>query len=170
LSKVIEFTAGKGGVAQPLYPDKEIEIVNPYLYLNDPLPFEDESVEGLFASWVLNHIPYNALLSVLAEWARVVEPEGMMHIIVPSFEWLAKSVLQEEIQPHIRPLLFGMQTDEYSIGLNALTMLELRRIMQMIGFRVIKARVGSVDIEVGDDRYLAEQHYVVGIKGVGIDG
>jgi hypothetical protein len=170
MSKVIELAVSGEGVAQAAYPDDEVETINPYLYLNDPLPLEDGSVDGMFATHVLNHIPYQACQAVLLDWSRVMKPKGLLHVIVPSFEWLARSVLQEEIKPHIRPLLFGMQTDEYSIGLNALTMLELRRLMQMADFRVIKARVGSVSIAVGDTEHLAEQHYVVGTKGAGLDG
>lgn len=168
--KVIELTTGEPKVAQPAYPDETIEAINPYNYMNDPLPLEDGSVDGMFATHVLNHIPYRACKEVLYDWSRVMKPDGLLHVIVPSFEWLARQVLQEDIKPHIRPLLFGMQTDEFSIGLNALTMLELRRLMQMADFRVIKARVGSVDVVVGDDTHLAEQHYVVGTKGAGLNG
>ena len=85
-------------------------------------------------------------------------------MLVPSLEWLARALLQETVEPHVKPLLFGTQVDEKNIGMNALKMIELRDLFDIAGLNVLKATVGRVTIEVGEDTYEAEQHYVAGVK------
>jgi predicted SAM-dependent methyltransferase len=45
------------------------------------LPFEDESVEEIYASHVLEHFDYRE--PVLEEWRRVLVPGGQITVIVP---------------------------------------------------------------------------------------
>lgn len=164
MSKIIELSTGTIAGVQPLYPEEDIELVNPYEYMTTKLPFEDGAIDGIFANWILNHVPYGLAANVVVDWARCLSPTGLLHITIPSLEWLARSVLQEDLQPHIRPLLWGLQTDQYHIGLNGLRMKDLRGLLEFAKLRAVKARVSKVSVEVGDTIYDAEQHYVVGQK------
>ena len=52
------------------------------------LPFDDDTVDRLVATHVLEHVPMPHL--ALAEWARVVKPGGVISIILPcdpGFAW-----------------------------------------------------------------------------------
>jgi SAM-dependent methyltransferase len=55
------------------------------------LPYEDASVDEVYASHVLEHFPYERVPLVLAEWARVLRPGGIMRIGVPDMEKIAGS-------------------------------------------------------------------------------
>jgi predicted SAM-dependent methyltransferase len=47
----------------------------------ESLPFEDDSVDEIYASHVLEHVPYDS--PALTEWNRVLKPGGLITIIVP---------------------------------------------------------------------------------------
>ena len=164
MSKIVELTTGNTAICQPMYPEEEIELLNPFLYVGTPLPYEDGELGGLFTHWILNRVPYGYTQGVLKDWARCLKANALLYVIVPSFEWLAREVLQERMSPYVRPLLFGTQKDEYSTGMNALTMYELRLLFDEAGLKTVKARVGKMDIEIGDEIFEIEQHQIVGVK------
>ena len=55
------------------------------------LPFDDNSVQVLYASHVLEHVSYNydlhnerpVLFETLKEWKRVLKPNGILYVAVP---------------------------------------------------------------------------------------
>jgi len=60
------------------------------------LPFEDNSLSGIYASHILEHFETPVMKSVLRECYRTLRPEGRLRIVVPSVEfainaWLRKS-------------------------------------------------------------------------------
>lgn len=48
-----------------------------------PWPWTDASVDGIFASHVVEHIPRSSLISFIEESARVLKPGAPMIVIVP---------------------------------------------------------------------------------------
>lgn len=56
------------------------------------LPFDDQSVDLVFALDVIEHVPDEA---ALAEVMRVLKPDGVLIVTVPAFQWLW-SVRDEE--------------------------------------------------------------------------
>jgi len=52
--------------------------------------FDSESVDLLYASHVMEHIPRHELDAVIAEWRRVLKPGGVLRISVPDFDNLLK--------------------------------------------------------------------------------
>jgi SAM-dependent methyltransferase/ADP-heptose:LPS heptosyltransferase len=59
--------------------DHEIDITQ-------PLPFEDEHADFIFAEHVVEHVDYRAALAFFAECRRVLKPGGVIRIAVPSLE------------------------------------------------------------------------------------
>jgi predicted SAM-dependent methyltransferase len=53
------------------------------------LPFPDGSVALIYACHVLEHVPRPDLAGVLAEWRRVLRPDGTLRLAVPDFKALA---------------------------------------------------------------------------------
>ena len=166
MPKVVELTTHDQvlSLCLQVYPDDKIQLVNPLDYIGTPLPFKDCTLRGIFAHYILNRIPYGYTKFAVADWVRCLRPGSMLHVIVPSLEWLARAVLQDRLEPHVKPLLFGLQTDEHNVGMNALRMTDLRDIFDRAGLRSVKARTQIVSIEVGEEIYEAEQHYVAGVS------
>ena len=50
-----------------------------------PLPFEDGSVEIVYASHVLEHVPWHRTVEALREAHRVLEVSGLLEVWVPDF-------------------------------------------------------------------------------------
>lgn len=54
--------------------------------ISDLSRFEDGSVAEIYASHCLEHFPHLQTVSVLKEWARVLEPGGILYVAVPDFK------------------------------------------------------------------------------------
>ena len=50
------------------------------------LPYEDNSVDLIYASHVLEYFDINEVKPILHEWKRVLKPYGIIRIAVPDFE------------------------------------------------------------------------------------
>lgn len=48
-----------------------------------PLAYEDESMDEVYASHILEHFPWRQTRDVLKEWVRVLKPGGRIRIAVP---------------------------------------------------------------------------------------
>ncbi|HEV8441089.1 MAG TPA: methyltransferase domain-containing protein, partial [Methylomirabilota bacterium] len=57
--------------------------VNYVLDARSKLPFKDETFELLYASHILEHIPWYQTDATLKEWTRVLRPGGKLQIWVP---------------------------------------------------------------------------------------
>lgn len=62
----------------------------------DRLPFADRSVETIFTSHTLEHIPPQSLGFVLSEFARVLRPEGLLRIGVPDIELATRAYVNND--------------------------------------------------------------------------
>lgn len=63
-------------------------VVNPDMVFDvlDTLPFEDNSIEEIYAGHLLEHISWDENDKVLSEWKRVLIPWGKITITVPDVE------------------------------------------------------------------------------------
>ena len=94
--------------------------------------FEDNSVEAIYASHVLEHFHYNLnneLLSTLKEWRRVLKPGGKLLVSVPDLKVLCWLYLHPNLtaleRHHIMRIMFGGQINAYDVhkvGLDAETL------------------------------------------------
>jgi len=87
--------------------------------------FSNDSIETLYASHVLEHVPYRETVRVLKEWLRVLIPGGMAMIAVPDLETLSRLYLHPEsgLQDRVKlmRMMFGGQMDEHDfhfVGFN----------------------------------------------------
>jgi predicted SAM-dependent methyltransferase len=61
----------------------------------DRLPFDDEKFSLVYASHVLEHVPWHKTLFALADVHRVLAPGGVLEVHVPNFDVLADAVRSE---------------------------------------------------------------------------
>lgn len=60
-----------------------------YIHEVQKLPmFADNSVDLLYASHLLEHVPRNEVIQTLREWRRVLKPGGVLRFGVPDFDAL----------------------------------------------------------------------------------
>ena len=72
---------------------------------------ENESVDVVRASHLLEHFPRNLVVDVLKEWVRVLKPGGVLKIAVPNFRWIAENYLAGA-EFDVIGYTIGGQTDE----------------------------------------------------------
>lgn len=169
MSKVLELVRGNGvSVISAVYDNTyDIQQYNPFETERDPLvlPFENETFTGVFAYFILNAYGWRDSLKIVTEWVRVLKPEGLLHILVPSQKYLGKLMQQVTVQPQMRPLLFGDQSGYLgSLNLSSYNMLDLRVHLEATGLVVVTAKASPYEVALGDKKYDAEQLYVVGKK------
>jgi predicted SAM-dependent methyltransferase len=79
-------------------------------------PFDANSIEALYASHVLEHVPYAELQATLKEWHRVLVPGGKLMVAVPDMNILAQLFVKPEVngadKVFIMRMMFGGQLDE----------------------------------------------------------
>jgi len=55
------------------------------------LPYEDNSIDEIYAGHVVEHLPYDKIQDTLKEWNRVLSPQGTVTIVIPdmvkAIEW-----------------------------------------------------------------------------------
>lgn len=60
------------------------------------LPFGDDTFEVVYASHILEHIPWYQLEATLAEWVRVLKPGGTLEVWVPNCAKIMRALLKYE--------------------------------------------------------------------------
>lgn len=60
------------------------------------LPFSDDEFSLVYASHVLEHIPWYKAEKTFAEWARIVRPNGFLEVWVPNGLLIAKTFVEAE--------------------------------------------------------------------------
>jgi SAM-dependent methyltransferase len=61
------------------------------------LPFGDDTFEIIYASHILEHIPWFKIEEVLREWARILRPGGSLEIWVPDGLKICKALVDYEL-------------------------------------------------------------------------
>ena len=57
------------------------------------LPYDDNSVDEIYAGHILEHISIRETNSTLKEWHRVLKPQGRITVTCPDFAWVCRSYL-----------------------------------------------------------------------------
>ena len=60
------------------------------------LPFKDETFDIIYASHILEHIPWYQTENVLKEWVRVLKPRSVLEIWVPDGVKICKTFVEAE--------------------------------------------------------------------------
>lgn len=102
------------------------------------LPYGDETVDEIYASHVLEHIPHARTALVLQEWRRVLKSGGVVRIAVPDFDKLREQDYDSSegvFAPHV---LMGGHTDSDDIHHNVFTYKRLADYLQRLGFEDVR--------------------------------
>lgn len=61
------------------------------------LPFDDNSVDVIYTSHVLEYFDREEVIDILNEWKRVLRPDGILRIAVPDFESMCNLYIDGKI-------------------------------------------------------------------------
>ena len=111
------------------------------------LPYNDNSVDLIYASHVFEYFDREDGLGVLKEWHRVLKPGGVLRIAVPDFEAIAKlySVGKFPLKNFLGPLygkmemgMKGGETGKTIYHKTAYDFNDLKRVLEEVGFKNIQ--------------------------------
>jgi predicted SAM-dependent methyltransferase len=131
---------------------------------NLPEELRKGDFDVVFASHILEHIPYAMSTVTVKHWAECLKVGGSMHIIVPSFEWAAKQIMKDEPSVAWLPHVCGGLLNQWDVHVAQFTMRRLRSVMEGAGLRVVSAQKGLYGITINKKDYDCEQLYVKAVK------
>ena len=81
------------------------------------LPFEDETVEVMYASHVLSYFDRLEVVEILKEWKRVLKPGGILRVAVPDFEAMTRLYVETSavLDNFLGPLYGKMEMGDKNI-------------------------------------------------------
>lgn len=101
------------------------------------LPYDDGSVDEIYASHVLEHIDPRKIPFVLREWSRVLKPNGLMRICVPDMEYICQN--RHHGNSRLFDLfIYGGNTDEHDVHRWGFDEVSLARAMGSAGIGNIR--------------------------------
>ncbi len=65
-----------------------------YVDITKPLPFTDNSIDGIFCEEVIEHIKFDNGYQLLKECFRILKPDGVIRLSTPDLNWFASRVSQ----------------------------------------------------------------------------
>ena len=85
--------------------------------ITDLSQFEDNSIEEIYASHVVEHVDQNKIKMTLKGIHRVLKDNGKFYISVPDMDILCRIFMAKEapikVKFHVMRMMFGGQTDKY---------------------------------------------------------
>ena len=107
------------------------------------LPFEDNSVDEILSVNFIEHLKYLDFIKALAEWKRILKPNGLLVIDVENIldcaEMLLKAKTREEIEWALR-LIYCHARDKYDIHHWGYFPSYLKKILKEAGYGKFKVR------------------------------
>ena len=81
------------------------------------LPFDNETVDLIYSSHVLEYFDRDEVIDVLKEWKRVLRPGGTLRIAVPDFESMCALYIDRKITLDriLGPIFGKMKMSNYTI-------------------------------------------------------
>lgn len=85
--------------------------------ISDLSQFEDESIEAIYASHVVEHIDQKNIKQTLKGINRVLKNGGKFYVSVPDLDILCRIFIEKtapsKVKFHVMRMMFGGQTDEF---------------------------------------------------------
>ena len=111
--------------------------------VSGPIPFDNGSVDLLYASHVLEHLPSAQVPGVLREWRRVLRDGGRILIAVPDLDRIARLLVSRAgwFTPPNQPwigVVYGGQKDEHDFHKTGFTTPWLGALLDDAGFGSIE--------------------------------
>lgn len=107
--------------------------------VNDLYFAKDNSIELIYAAHILEHFGRNEYMNVLKEWFRVLEPNGVLRLSVPSFDAVVKYYNEKDdnLELLLGLLVGGQKVGEYDYHKMIFDKKLLTSILKKIGFKSV---------------------------------
>jgi len=108
------------------------------------IPYEDETIGGIYSEHALEHVPFAQAEAALQEWLRVLQPGGTLELYLPDFEGCCRKYIEApfELRWWYKATIYGIQKsqggepDEAQIHQCGFSKEEIRIVLERNGFTV----------------------------------
>jgi len=104
--------------------DKYVEHPEVFNFDIYKLPYEDNSVDLIYCSHVLEHLPYRHSKMAMSEWGRVLKKESKLFLAIPDLDLIMIKMLDPTISHETWEwylhTLFGFQTNPSNLNSDVL--------------------------------------------------
>lgn len=124
------------------YPIPGFEGVDPYIESATykcnmwSTPFDESSVDEIFSSHALEHIPTKMVIPTLSEWKRIIKPNGKITIRVPDLEWCVNRWLKTRGTGWDLAIIFGNQNHDGEFHKTGFTKAIMIHYLSKVGLRI----------------------------------
>ena len=117
--------------------------------ISDLSQFQDNSIDEIYASHVVEHVAQKKVEKTLKGIYKVLKENGKFYVSVPDMDILCKIFLHPkatgQIKIHVMRMMFGGQTDDYDFHYFGYTLQFLSGFLKESGFKKIE-RVKSFSL------------------------
>ena len=110
--------------------------------ISDLSQFENNSIEQVYASHVIEHVPQKKVNETLKGVYRILSENGKFYISVPDMDVLCKIFIDSKAPPdvkfHIMRMMFGGQVDEFDFHYFGWNFEFMRDFLTNAGFKRIE--------------------------------
>ena len=106
--------------------------------VSDLSMFEDNSIDLIYTSHVLEHFKRYEIERVLTEWHRVLKPHGILRLAVPDFEAIVRVYEKYKDIGLVMGLLYGGQDYEHNFHHLVFDFKYLEILLKNVGFESIR--------------------------------
>ncbi len=109
--------------------------------ITDLSQFDDNSIEEIYASHIIEHVPQRQVTETFKGIYRVLKDNGKFYVSVPDMDILCRlflSIKEGKARFHIMRMMFGGQTDKYDFHYFGWNNFFLRGYLTSAGFKNIE--------------------------------
>lgn len=122
--------------------------------LTKPLPYDDNSIDEIYSSHVIEHFSRKEWASILPDWYRVLKVGGKIEIKCPELFWCALNLIHSENPEHSWgwwiKTIYGAQEEmgEGQFHKNGFTFDKLKSDLEKVGFINVAELIGEDQSEL----------------------
>ena len=117
--------------------------------ISDLSQFQDNSIDEIYASHVVEHVAQKKVEKTLKGIYKVLKENGKFYVSVPDMDILCKIFLHpkatEQIKIHVMKMMFGGQKDDYDFHYFGWNFLFMKEFLLKAGFKKVE-RVKSFSL------------------------
>lgn len=145
---VIELGGGCFPIFRPNFDIRPLKSVDRVVDFNLPLPIPDNSYDGVFGQYMLEHISWRHINQFLEDVYRILKPDGIAVFITANLLEQAKVLVNtSHWEKKLISMIFGDQNYNENSHQCGFSPEYINRILTNIGFKGIK--IESIYTEVG---------------------
>ena len=154
----VRLNLGSGGDFIDGYTNIDLHVPNAIKMDVRKLEYDDESVDNIYSSHLLEHFRKDEVQPLLNEWFRVLKKGTTLNLLIPNLEWCAKNFINSQENDRWGlpiDMIFGNQNNEGEYHKTGFTQERVRSLLNNAGF---------TDISIGEMLSHGQQCYKISCR------